>query len=363
MNGLELPGGIGVNSLNQGLILFAQLRFSYLAPMEQPRVGVLGGGSWATAIMKLLCNHLDQVNWWMRNDKAVEHIRQYKHNPNYIQSVEFDLNKVKVTTDMQSVIDASDILFVAIPSAFMDSSFKDAKPKGMENKVLISAVKGIIVEYDAIPARYLHKEFGTPYDQIGIVCGPCHAEEVAKEQLSYLTIGCTDADLAQTVADLLACRYIKTTTTEDVFGSEIAAILKNVYAVASGICHGVGYGDNFQAVLISNAIQEMERFIDAVHDVHRDVKTSAYLGDLLVTAYSPYSRNRTFGTMVGKGYSVKWATIEMNMVAEGYYASRGIKAMNEKYNVDMPIMDAVYHILYEKISPVVEMRILADKLS
>ena len=330
---------------------------------KSPTFGVLGGGSWATALVKLLSNNSDEIHWWVRSEKAAEHILTYKHNPNYIQSIEFDLNKVKVTTRMQEVIDKSDILVIAIPSAFLDQTFQEQKPQNMKDKILFSAVKGIITEYDSIPARYLHKEFDVAYDRIGIICGPCHAEEVAKEQLSYLTIACPDQKIAGLVGDALACRYIKTSLSDDVFGSEISAVLKNVYAVAAGICHGVGYGDNFQAVLISNAIQEIERFVDAVHHVHRDVKSSAYLGDLLVTAYSPYSRNRTFGTMVGKGYSVKWATIEMNMVAEGYYASKGIKEMNKKFEVDMPIMEAVYNVLYEKISPVVEMRILADQLS
>lgn len=323
----------------------------------------MGGGSWATALVKLLCNQLDEVHWWMRNEKAVEHIRSYRHNPNYIQSIEFDLSKVKLSTSMQEVVDASDYLILAIPSAFVDPTFREQKLANMGGKIVFSAIKGMINEYHSIPARYLHKEFRIPYDSIGLICGPCHAEEVAKEQLSYLTIACPDREKAEAIASSLACRYLKTSVSEDVFGTEIAAILKNVYAVAAGICHGIGYGDNFQAVLISNAMQEMSRFIDAVHGVHRETNSSPYLGDLLVTAYSPYSRNRTFGTMVGKGYSVKWATIEMNMVAEGYYAVQGIREMNKKFQVDMPIMQAVYNVLYEKISPVVEMRILADKLS
>jgi glycerol-3-phosphate dehydrogenase (NAD(P)+) len=331
--------------------------------MSTPRVGVLGGGSWATAQVKLLCNHSEKVNWWMRNKEAIEHIRQFGHNPNYIQSIEFDLEKLNVTDNLQEVIDNSDYIVVAIPSAFLHETMEHYKPTGLENKVLFSAIKGIINEFDAIPARYFHKQLGVPYENIGIVCGPCHAEEVALEKLSYLTIGCHDIEKANHMAEILACRYIKTTTTEDVFGAELAAILKNVYAVASGICHGLGYGDNFQAVLISSAIREMERFIESVNEAHRDVKSSAYLGDLLVTAYSPYSRNRTFGTMVGKGYSVKWATIEMNMVAEGYYATRGIHEINKKFGADIPIADAVYRILYEKISPMMEMRILTDKLS
>lgn len=330
---------------------------------SQPRVGVLGGGSWATAQVKLLCNNAPKVNWWMRNKDAIQHIQQFGHNPHYIQSIEFEKEKLNVTDNLQEVIDNSDYIVVAIPSAFLEETIQHYKPKGLENKVLFSAIKGIINEYDSIPARYFHKQWGTPYEKIGLVCGPCHAEEVALEKLSYLTIGGHDLKKAETMAGMLACRYIKTTTTEDVFGTELAAILKNVYAVAAGICHGLGYGDNFQAVLISSAIREIERFLDSVHEIHRDVKSSAYLGDLLVTAYSPYSRNRTFGTMVGKGYSVKWATIEMNMVAEGYYAARGIHEINKKFKADIPIADAVYRILYEKISPMMEMRILTDKLS
>jgi glycerol-3-phosphate dehydrogenase (NAD(P)+) len=330
---------------------------------SKQKIGVLGGGSWATALVKLLTNNVSEVHWWMRNAEAIQHISQYGHNPHYIQSIEFDTSKLRLTPNLQEVIDACDILLVAIPSAFVHEAFANVKPQGLEKKVLFSAIKGIINEFDAIPARYFHKQWNVPYEQIGLICGPCHAEEVALEKLSYLTIGCQDSEVAEQMAKMLACRYIKTVISEDVFGTELAAILKNVYAVAAGICHGLGYGDNFQAVLISSAIREIERFLDAVHEIHRDVKSSAYLGDLLVTAYSPYSRNRTFGTMVGKGYSVKWATIEMNMVAEGYYAARGIHAINEKFKADIPIADAVYRILYEKISPMMEMRILTDKLS
>jgi glycerol-3-phosphate dehydrogenase (NAD(P)+) len=299
----------------------------------------------------------------MRNQEAIDHIQQFGHNPNYIQSIEFNLDQLVVTSDLQSVVDYCDYLVVAIPSAFLHETMQHYQPVGLEKKIIFSAVKGIVNEFDAIPARYFHKHFNIPYENIGIICGPCHAEEVAMEKLSYLTIGAIDINKAEAMSQRLACRFIKTTTTEDVFGAELAAILKNVYAVASGICHGIGFGDNFQAVLVSNAIREIERFLDAVHEVHRDVKSSAYLGDLMVTAYSPYSRNRTFGTMIGKGYSVKWATIEMNMVAEGYYATKGIHAINQKFNVDIPIADAVYRILYEKAAPAMEMRKLTDLLN
>ena len=330
---------------------------------DSKKIAVIGGGSWATALVKILCNNLNSVNWWMRNEGAVGHILKYRHNPNYLQSVEFDLNKINVSTDLEEIIRPADIVIIATPSAFLTKIFENFPKEVMKDKFVYSAVKGIIPEFNAIPARFIHKTFDVPYNHIGIICGPCHAEEVALERLSYLTIASQNEDSADEMAELLACRYIKTTVSDDLFGTELSAILKNVYAVASGICSGLGYGDNFQSVLISNAIQEIENFIDEVSPIHRDVKSSAYLGDLLVTAYSQFSRNRSFGFMIGKGYSVKTAQLEMDMIAEGYYAVKCVMEINKKFQVDMPIVEAVYRILYERISPVIEMRILTDKLT
>lgn len=329
----------------------------------QNKFAVIGGGSWATAIVKILCNNVDNVSWYIRNTEAIEHIEKYGHNLKYLQSVQFDQKKLFLSNDLEKVLKSAEIIVIATPSAFLNDLFSDISQEIFLGKTVFSAVKGIVPEYNAIPARFIHKTFGTPYDNIGIICGPCHAEEVALERLSYLTIACQDEDIAEEVAQLFACRYIKTTTSDDLFGTEFSAVLKNVYSIASGICSGLGYGDNFQSVLISNAIQEIENFIDEVSPIHRDVKTSAYLGDLLVTAYSKFSRNRTFGFMIGKGYSVKTAQMEMDMVAEGYYAVKSVKEINKKFEVEMPIVDAVYNIIYEKISPVIEMRILADKLT
>lgn len=327
------------------------------------KIAVIGGGSWATALVKMLCNNLETVHWFMRNQEAVDHILKYKHNPKYLQSVEFDLSKIQVSTCLETTISNAEVIIIATPSAFLVKLFENVSKELFEGKVVFSAVKGIIPEYNAIPARFIHKTFGTPYSKIGIICGPCHAEEVALERLSYLTIACQDERIAGDMARVLACRYIKTTVSDDLFGTEFSAVLKNVYAIASGICAGLGYGDNFQSVLIANAIQEIENFIDEVSPIHRDVKSSAYLGDLLVTAYSKFSRNRSFGFMIGKGYSVKTAQLEMDMIAEGYYAVRCVVEINKKFQVEMPIVEAVNNILYEKISPVIEMRILSDKLS
>jgi glycerol-3-phosphate dehydrogenase (NAD(P)+) len=326
-------------------------------------VAVIGGGSWATALVKLLTNNVSTVHWWMRSEEAVSHILRYKHNPRYLQSVQFDLDKVHVSTDLEQTILHADYVILATPAAFLHQSLSSISPDLLKDKIVFSAVKGIIPEFHAIPARYIHKTFGTPYSNIGIICGPCHAEEVALERLSYLTIACSEETHANKIANLLACRYLKTTLSDDLFGTEISAILKNVYALAAGICSGLGYGDNFQAVLISNAIQEIERFIDAIHEVHRDTKTSAYLGDLLVTAYSNFSRNRTFGFMIGKGYSVKSAQLEMNMIAEGYYATKSLMEVNKKFDVEMPILHAVYNILYNNRPPALEIRMLCGQLS
>jgi glycerol-3-phosphate dehydrogenase (NAD(P)+) len=326
-------------------------------------VAVIGGGSWATALVKLLTNNVSTVHWWMRSEEAVSHILRYKHNPRYLQSVQFDLDKVHVSTDLEQTIQHADYVILATPAAFLHQSLSSISTNLLKDKIVFSAVKGIIPEFHAIPARYIHKTFGTPYSNIGIICGPCHAEEVALERLSYLTIACSEEKYASKIANLLACRYLKTTLSDDLFGTEISAILKNVYALAAGICSGLGYGDNFQAVLISNAIQEIERFIDAIHEVHRDTKTSAYLGDLLVTAYSNFSRNRTFGFMIGKGYSVKSAQLEMNMIAEGYFATKSLMEMNKKFDVEMPILHAVYNILYKNRPPALEIRMLCGQLS
>lgn len=326
------------------------------------RVGVLGSGSWASAIVKMLLENLDTVNWWVRDEKSAKHILQYGHNPKYLTSAQYDRKKLNVITDIDKVIFQSDIIVIAIPSAFVLQAFQQY-PIDLSGKKLVTAIKGIIPEQNRIPVRFFHKEYGVKYEDMCMISGPCHAEEVALERLSYLTLAGQDQKFNQVFADMLECRYIKTTISDDLFGTELSAILKNIYSIASGIYAGIGYGDNFQAVLISNAIQEVERIIDAINPIHRDVLTSAYLGDLLVTAYSQFSRNRNFGFMVGKGYSVKTAQLEMHMVAEGYYATKSLMEINKKFQVDIPIIEAVYNVLYEKISPIIEMKILADKLS
>lgn len=299
----------------------------------------------------------------MRSQESISHLQKYRHNPNYLSSVEIRIPEANISADLPNVIDKADYIILNVPAAFLKETLKAITPAQLKGKKIISAIKGIVPDENLIIGEFLNQKYDIPFEDIVVISGPCHAEEVALEKLSYLTIASVDLDLAEAFASLLATRYIKTNISDDIFGTEYAAVLKNIYAVASGICHGVGYGDNFQAVLISNAIREINRFVAAVHPISRDIKESAYLGDLLVTAYSQFSRNRTFGNMIGKGYTVRSAQLEMNMIAEGYYAANCMHVINKKYKVDMPISRAVYAVLYEKHSPHIEMRLLTEQLN
>lgn len=312
-----------------------------------PRIAIIGSGSWATALAKLLLNNTDRLNWFTRKEEDVDYMKTFGTNPRYLSSVEFDVSKISFYTSLGNCVENSDYLILAIPSAFLHEVFSAIDQKQLKDKIIFSAIKGIVPQHNLIVGEYLNKIYDVPLKNIGVITGPCHAEEVALEKLSYLTIASINAPNAQTLSNLLNCRYLKSIVSDDIYGTEYSAVLKNVIAVAGGICHGLGYGDNFLAVLVSNAIQEIKRFVDAVHPINRDINASAYLGDLLVTAYSQFSRNRMFGTMLGKGYSVKQAQLEMNMVAEGFYAVKCVYEINKNYKVNMPITEAVYKIIYQ----------------
>lgn len=313
---------------------------------EQPKIAVLGGGSWATAIVKMLSENLNHIGWYMRSVYAVEHIKRNKHNPNYLSSAELHPKQLGLTTDINEVVANYDVLIFAIPSAFLKSELEKLTLP-LKDKIIFSAIKGIVPESGLIVGEHFFEKHQVPFENIGVITGPCHAEEVAMERLSYLTIACTDDTKAKMLSKQLKGRYIKTKISDDIIGTEYAAMLKNIYAIAAGICHGLGYGDNFQSVLMSNSIREMKRFIRKVHRMKRNINNSAYLGDLLVTGYSVFSRNRMFGNMIGKGYTVKSAMFEMSMVAEGYYATKSAYEINQKNGARTPIIDAVYAVLYE----------------
>ncbi|WP_142528328.1 NAD(P)H-dependent glycerol-3-phosphate dehydrogenase [Pedobacter westerhofensis] len=330
-----------------------------------PKVAMIGGGSWATAVIKMLSDNLTEkeIYWWLRDAESIAYLQKYKHNPKYLSAVELNIPASHISGDIAEVIGSADYIILNVPAAFLKETLKDVSPELLRGKKIVSAIKGVVPDENQIIGEFMNEHFGVPLDDILVISGPCHAEEVALEKLSYLTIASINIASAGDFSKLLNTRYLKTVISDDIFGTEYGAVLKNIYAVASGICHGLGYGDNFQAVLISNAVREMERFVDAVHPISRDIKESAYLGDLLVTAYSQFSRNRTFGNMVGKGYTVKSAQLEMNMVAEGYYAARCMHIVNNKYKVEMPICLAVYHILYEGHAPATEMQELTEQLN
>lgn len=326
------------------------------------KVAVIGGGSWATALVKILSENKSQVHWWMRNSNDVQHLVNYRHNPRYLSGVSFDLNYVKPNSDIQSVVDSADWVILAVPAAFVQLALADLDEHAFQGKILVSAIKGMIPGKNILITEYLERHFHVPNSHQLIVAGPCHAEEVALEKQSYLTIGSHDPSTAERFCEMLRNRYVKANPLDDLDGIEYCAVMKNIIALACGIARGLNYGDNFQAVLVSNAMFEIERFLDAIMPLHRALTGSAYLGDLLVTAYSQFSRNRTFGNMIGRGYTVKSAQVEMNMIAEGYYAVQSIYELNKQFYVEMPITNAVYLILYEKISPGVEFEILKEKL-
>lgn len=328
---------------------------------ENIKFAVIGGGSWATAIAKMLCENLPEIAWYMRNDEAIEHIKTEHHNPNYLSSVEFDTTKLKLTNDINEAVSYADYILFAIPSAFLNTELEKLTVS-LKDKVVFSAIKGIVPETSMIVGEHFNKMYNIPIENIGVITGPCHAEEVALERLSYLTIACIDAEKAEIVAQNISGSYIKTKISDDIIGTEYAAMLKNIYAIAAGMAHGLGYGDNFQSVLMSNGIREMKKFIRKVHKMKRNINDSAYLGDLLVTGYSVFSRNRMFGNMIGKGYTVKSAMMEMSMVAEGYYATKSAYNLNLSYGAKTPIINAVYSILYEGKDAKAVFKKLTDKL-
>jgi len=311
------------------------------------KYAVFGSGSWATAIVKMLCENSDQVDWYVRKQQTIDYIISEEHNPSYLSSVELNLDQLRLNTDINTVAEAADVLIFAIPSAFIESELQKVTID-ISSKIIMSAVKGIIPESGFLVVEHFHQKYGVDLNNIVVLTGPCHAEEVALERLSYLTIACADLDIANVVADQFSSNYIRTSANDDVVGAEYAAMLKNIYAIAAGMAHGLGYGDNFQSVLMSNATREMKRFIKKVHKMKRNINETVYLGDLLVTCYSLFSRNRMFGNMIGKGYTVKSAQMEMSMIAEGYYASKSAHQINQgkEKPAQTPIIDTVYDILY-----------------
>lgn len=320
--------------------------------MENNKVAVLGGGSWATAIAKVLLQNLEHINWWVREPGIKEGIEKFGHNPLYLPSVEFPSSKIRISNDIKEIISDSKVIILVIPSAFLDVSLEGVKPEDFKDKLICSAIKGIVPQTQQVVGEYLESHWGFDMEQFAVISGPSHAEEIALEKLTYLTSASQNSDLAAYISDLFACRFIATRMSDDIYGIEYAAVLKNIYAVAVGISKGLGYGDNFRAVLVANALAEMKNFLGEIHAIHRSLSSAAYLGDLLVTSYSQHSRNRTFGTMIGEGYSVQSIMHEMKMVAEGYYASASVQGIKRNMSIAMPIAEAVHEILYEQASAV-----------
>ena len=324
-------------------------------------IAIMGGGSWATAIAKIVLERVEHIYWYMRKSETIEEFKRLEHNPSYLTSVRFDIDRITFSSDINEVVRSADTLIFVTPSPYLKNHLRKLKEK-IHNQFIITAIKGIVPDENLICSEYFRQVYNVPDDNLAVLGGPSHAEEVALARLTYLTVGCTDEAKAKTFADMITSDYVKTKTSGDVIGIEFGSVLKNVYAIASGICNGLKYGDNFQSVLVANAVQEMNRFLRAVYPIERNVYDSVYLGDLLVTSYSNFSRNRVFGTMIGRGYSVKSAQIEMEMIAEGFFGTKCMKDINRHFRVNMPILDAVYNILYERISPAIEIKLLTESL-
>lgn len=343
------------------------------------KIAIIGGGSWATAIAKIVVEHTHHIGWYMRRDDRIEDFRRLKHNPAYLTGVHFNVDEIYFSSDLTEIAQKYDTLVFVTPSPYLKNHLKKLKTR-ISDKFIITAIKGIVPDENLVCSEFFHEVYDVPYENLACIGGPSHAEEVALDRLTYLTVGCSDEEKARAFADVIASHSIKTKTSNDVLGIEYASVLKNVYAIAAGICSGLKYGDNFLAVLISNALKEMNRFLTVIkaremaessyfsspmasqkaRSVGETIIDSAYMGDLLVTGYSNFSRNRTFGTMIGKGYSVKSAQIEMEMIAEGYFGTKCMTEINHRYHVNMPILDAVYNILYKRIAPQIEIKLLTD---
>ncbi len=330
--------------------------------------GIIGSGSWATALAKILTDNKRHINWWIRNPETIEQVQKRKHNPHYLSSVYFNTSLLSLQNDIKKVMADSDVIIMAVPSAFIEETLASLDNNNFENKKIVSAIKGIIPQKNVLLNAHLFKQFDVSLDNYFVVLGPCHAEEVAAEKLSYLTFSGIDVTKAEEIASYFKTDYINTIVNHDILGVQYAAVLKNIYALGAGIAHGLDYGDNFLSVYIANSADEMagflrkagiEHIVVGQHDeedpvTHRkapNYAASVYLGDLLVTCYSLYSRNRTFGNMIGKGYSVKSAQLELNMVAEGYNASKCIHDLNKDIQAEMPIAESVYKILWKNVKP------------
>jgi glycerol-3-phosphate dehydrogenase (NAD(P)+) len=309
-------------------------------------ITVIGGGSWATALIKILSEKNVKIKWWLRDTRDIEHIKKHHHNPQYLSSVELHPSKIKPYAQLKDALKNTEWVILAIPAAFIEDALKAALPVYFENKKIVSGVKGMVPSCNKLVTDWFSERFNIPKNNIGAIAGPCHAEEIALEKQSYLTIASENIGLAKDFATLLECRFVKTSFIDDISGVEYSAVMKNIVALACGITHGLGAGDNFQAVMVSNAMLEIERFVNAIAPKTRLINSSAYLGDLLVTAYSQFSRNRTFGNMIGRGYSVKNAQLEMKMIAEGYFATKSIFEINKNLGVQMPILNFAYETLY-----------------
>ena len=313
------------------------------------RCAVVGHGSWATAIVKVLTINDSEVYWYVRNPEVLESLRSEGHNCRYLSDVELDMNRIHLSDDLNEAVSNTDILFLVMPAAFLKCYLSDLRVS-LKDKMVVSAIKGIIPDENQFVTDYLKQQYGLSDSHLCFICGPTHAEEVGHGQLTYLTLACRNIVNARAVGEKLKTTSIKVSWQRDIDYLVRSSVFKNIYAVMVGIAVGMGYGDNFVSVLVANCIKEMYFLLDpqSVNDLTK-FNPSNFFGDLLASCYSSHSRNRQFGMLIGRGNTVKTALNEMTMVAEGYYASKMISTLPEAQRQKMPIADMVSQILHQGV--------------
>ena len=330
---------------------------------HNPKIAVIGSGTWATAIVKILLSNLSSVYWWVREPEIKEGVQNKGRNPLYLSSALLDNKKIHISTDLKYIVSQADTIILVVPSAYLFATLSELQPEDFQGKNVISAIKGLVPERMNSISSYMINDFNFTMDRLGVICGPSHAEEIASERLTYLASASANLALAEETADIFRCNYVRVHVSNDMEGIEFSVVLKNIYALAAGIFRGIGYGDNLLALFNTNCLNEMAYFIESIFpNSERNLFTAPYLGDFLVTAYSQFSRNRSFGIMIGNGYSVRTAQMEMKMIAEGYYAVRSTHEMNLKHNIHIPIAEAIYRILYENAVPKIEITKLLEAM-
>lgn len=325
------------------------------------KIAVIGSGSWATALVKIFAESGNMVSWLVRTKKQADYIVTNRRNPRYLSQADLDLTFIHPTTQAKNALNSADWVIFAVPAAFVQTTVQSLNPQWFNHTQVIVSIKGFVPGTGKIPGTLIREHLELQNNCM-VLSGPCHAEEIALRKYTYVTIAGNQADKVNQLQNCLQLPYIKTISNTDPAGVEYVSILKNIIAIANGIADSLQYGDNFRAVLTSNAMREVQNIVNAIAPVQRDYFDSVYFGDLLTTAYSDFSRNRTLGKLVGRGIQVRKALQMMEMVAEGYYASKELHPIIQPLRLHLPVINSVYRMLHLHANPYHEIKLLLQQL-